>query len=136
MLPPDASFPRRLTCLPPIHHPIHHPPACRETALLAHSCFDIGHFFATLFHCAVSVRGLGEAGDRPEARLAQEAWLAASVEQSWEAFWAVRRDKGPPVGLPSSAADERALLGDALGFAGCVLLRWSIGNFNIQVSPG
>lgn len=111
-----------------------------ETALLGHSCFDIGHFFATLFSCAVSARGLAQAGNLPETRPAQEAWLVAGVTQSWEAYWAVRRERGPAAGLPSSAADERALLADALGFAGSVLLRWSVGQFNIQgvlgLAPG
>ena len=109
---------------------------CRELALLGHSLFDMGHLFGTLMMSALCARGLGEAGDAPEARPAQEAWLAAGVAEGWEAYWAVRRERGPPAGLPCSAADERALLPDALGFAGAVLLRWTVGQFNIAEVMG
>lgn len=102
-------------------------------ALLGHPCFDLGHFWATLMSCALCARGLAEAGDQPGARAAQEAWLAASLAEAWDEYWVVRRVRGPPAGLP---ADERAALADVCGFAGCVLLRWTIGAFNIASVMG
>lgn len=96
----------------------------------------MGHMLGTLLSCALCARGLGEAGVLAEARPAQEAWLTASLDQAWAAYWAVRRDKGPAAGLPSSAADECFLLADALGFAGAVLLRWAVGAYNIAQMMG
>ena len=95
-----------------------------ETASYGPCSYDVGHLMGNIMNCALGARAHAEArgGDRTQ----QEAWLADSVVQLWDAYWAERRVVGAGAGMGTSAADQRSQLADALGYAGVAVICWQV----------
>lgn len=123
-----------------------------EFGVTGPNSYDIGHTLGMLALGAILTRAYDEAGVPanddgdgsdgaplvpPKQRARQEEWLVSSIEELWAGFergWRGAKPKG------ISAAWRRAPpapeLADVLGYAGCAIIRWSIGQFNIFKNLG
>ncbi|KAI8474892.1 MAG: kinase-like domain-containing protein [Monoraphidium minutum] len=109
-----------------------------EFGTVGPNSYDIGHTIGTLLLAAITVRGYADAGAGGGAegavprqrRAEQEEWLVASAAEAWAAFcgaWAAQAKRR----MPWQRRPAAPPLADAVGYAGIVVVRWSIGQFNI-----
>lgn len=102
------------------------------------AAYDIGHALAHFVLCATVVRAYAdneaegaEKGSISAAKRAdQQAWLLDSVKQAYDAFTVALASATGGSGVPA------APLQDVLGFAGVVMIRWTIGQFNLPENLG
>jgi hypothetical protein len=92
-----------------------------ETASYGPCSYGVGHLMGNIMKRALGARAHAEM-----RREQQEAWLADSVVQLWDAYWAERRVVGAGAGMGISADDQGSHLADALGYAGVAVICWQV----------
>ena len=103
------------------------------------AAYDIGHAIAHFALCATVVRAYADIEARtdgkyddvisPERRLEQQEWLLDSISEAYDAFTASLAEASVN-GLPT------VFLEDVLGITGIVMLRWTLGQFNLPENLG